>query len=133
MPMDDFENQLENLTKHVVDASRQSWLLGAGIGCDANIPLMSPLTKRVDALIHEFSDKNKLVFDALREELTEGCNVEHYLSHLCDLIALSERTRDEEASLNGTSFSCGDLKGCHREIIKSIGAMDTKMTKRMAS
>ena len=44
-------------TLHQLDsflaASNQSWLLGAGISVDANIPLMYPLTERVLALASE--------------------------------------------------------------------------------
>ena len=49
--MDEFEGHLESLKQHILDASRQNWLLGAGISRDANVPLMYPLTERVNVLI----------------------------------------------------------------------------------
>ena len=49
--MDSNEECLEGLKQHIHDSSRQSWLFGAGISRDANIPLMYPLTDRVKAII----------------------------------------------------------------------------------
>lgn len=120
--MEEFEEQLESLKQHILDASRQNWLFGAGISYDANIPLMYPLTDRVSALIQESdNENNKSIVDALQAELTENCHVEHYLSHLGDLIALSERSRNMEASLDGANYSSEQLNHCYREIVKIIG------------
>lgn len=120
--MDEFEGHLESLKQHILDASRQNWLLGAGISRDANVPLMYPLTERVNVLIEaEGNDIDKSIVSALQSELADDCHVEHYLSHLSDLIALSERSKQKHASLNGSSFSFEQLKHCYREIVKSIG------------
>ncbi len=120
--MEKFEEQLESLKQHVLDASRQNWLFGAGISCDANIPLMCPLTDRVNGLIQDSGhDDDKLITAALKSELNEDSHVEHYLSHLGDLIALSERSRNMEASLNGANYSTEQLNHCYREIVKIIG------------
>ena len=120
--MDEFEEQLESLKQYILDASRQIWLFGSGISRDANIPLMSPLTERVNSLIEAGgNDKDKSILSALKNELSNDCHVEHYLSHLVDLIALSERSKNNDASLNGSSFSFDQLNHCYREIIKSIG------------
>ena len=120
--MAEFEEQLESLKQHILDASRQNWLFGAGISYDANIPLMYPLTDRVNALIQTSDNQhNKSIIDALKAELVDACHVEHYLSHLCDLIALSERSRNIEASLGGTNYSSEQLNCCYREIVRIIG------------
>ncbi len=120
--MDEFEEQLESLKQHILDSSRQNWLFGAGISFDANIPLMYPLTERVNALIETSENEDdKLIIEALKAELNDDCHVEHYLSHLGDLIALSERSRSGEVSLNGSSFSLEKLNHCYRKIVKSIG------------
>lgn len=119
--MDEFEEQLESLKQHILDSSRQNWLFGAGISYDAKIPLMYPLTDRVNALIEASDNDDKSIICALKLELKEDNHVEHYLSHLGDLIALSERSRNMEASLNGENFSSEQLNHCYREIVKIIG------------
>ncbi len=120
--MDEFEEQLESLKQHILDSSRQSWLFGAGISFDAKIPLMYPLTDRVNTIIkNSGSDDDKSIIAALMSELNEDSHVEHYLSHLGDLIALSERSRNMEASLNGKNYSSAQLNSCYREIVKIIG------------
>ncbi|MEZ5592699.1 MAG: SIR2 family protein [Gammaproteobacteria bacterium] len=97
-------------------------MFGAGISYDANIPLMYPLTERVNSLIEEKGDNNdKAIISALKEELTDDCHVEHYLSHLGDLIALAERSKFKKASLNSSNFSTDQLNHCYREIVRSIG------------
>jgi len=59
---------VERVASHLDDLlniPRQVWLLGAGISCDAGIPLMYDLTKRVDALLS--SQKNELgTLDSVR-------------------------------------------------------------------
>jgi NAD-dependent SIR2 family protein deacetylase len=63
--MNDFESLVENLNQHL-SSNRQSWLFGAGISCDANIPLMYPLTKRVKEIITDGdSIKNKDIYTSL--------------------------------------------------------------------
>ena len=111
--MNEFEEQLESLKQHILDASRQNWLFGAGISYDANIPLMYPLTDRVNVLIQESdNEEDKSIIVALQSELTDDCHVEHYLSHLGDLIALAERSRNMEASLGGENYSSEQLNHC---------------------
>ena len=120
--MNEFEEQLESLKQHILDSSRQSWLLGAGISHDAKIPLMRPLTDRVNALVQNSGHgDNKSIVAGLESELDQGSHVEHYLSHLGDLIAVAKRSRNMEASLNGTSYSSEQLDLCYREIVKIIG------------
>lgn len=120
--MEEFEEQLESLKQHILDASRQNWLFGAGISYDAKIPLMYPLTDRVNALIQASdNEQNRSIVDALQAELADECHVEHYLSHLGDLIALSERSRNSNASLGGADYSHEQLNDCYREIIEIIG------------
>jgi hypothetical protein len=120
--MNEFEELLESVRQHILDASCQSWMFGAGISYDANIPLMYPLTNRVESLIDELgADKDKSIINALKNELRSDCHVEHYLSHLGDLIALADRSKTKSAKLGSSSFSAKELDHCHREIVKSIG------------
>ncbi len=120
--METFEKELENLKQHVLGSSRQNWLLGAGIGLDANIPLMNSLTDRVNNLIKKSdNERNQAIVLALQSDLDKYHHVEHYLSHLGDLISMSKRSQNKKASLEGTGYSLEELNDCYREIVKIIG------------
>jgi len=51
--MEEFDNKLENLKLLLNSQSRQNWLFGAGISYDSKIPLMYPLTTRVENLVED--------------------------------------------------------------------------------
>lgn len=119
--MNDFESLIENLNQHL-SSNRQSWLFGAGISCDANIPLMVPLTARIKTIITEAGDdKNIEIYESLSSNLETDAHVEHYLSHLGDLIALAERSKDKRASINNENFSQQELRCLHSAIVEAIG------------
>ncbi len=119
--MNDFENLVETLSQHI-DADKQSWLFGAGISCDANIPLMYPLTTRVkEIIIQADNNNNKEIYGSLSANLEANAHIEHYLSHLCDLIAIADRSKDKCASINGKNFSQQELRDLHSEIVQAIG------------
>ncbi len=120
--MNDFEGQLENLKQHILDAGQQNWLFGAGISFDAKIPLMYPLTERVEEIIDKNgSDSDKSILSALKKELEIDSHIEHYLSHLVDLIAIAERSKERSAALDGEKRSIKNLRISHTAIIKAIG------------
>ncbi|MDP3332027.1 MAG: SIR2 family protein [Methylococcaceae bacterium] len=119
--MNDFESLIENLNQHL-NSNRQSWLFGAGISCDANIPLMYPLTARVNTIITEAgNNKNIEIYKALSSNLKTDAHVEQYLSHLGDLIALAERSKDKCASINNENFDQKELRSLHSAIVEAIG------------
>lgn len=118
---DDFETLKEDLASHVFTPSDQIWLFGAGISFDAKIPLMVPLTKRVKKIIENNSEIHKDILNALETELTEDCHIEHYLSHLGDLIAMAKRSRDTAASLGENQYTREQLETVYKDIISSIG------------
>ncbi|MCF7987976.1 MAG: hypothetical protein K9L60_10450 [Methylovulum sp.] len=69
--MHDFESLIENINQ-LLSSNRQNWLFGAGISCDANIPLMDTLTNRVKAIItNGDSTKNKEIYESLNADLDE--------------------------------------------------------------
>ena len=120
--MEDFEDQLENLKQHILDASRQNWLFGAGISFDAKIPLMYPLTDRVIQIIDESdNESDKAILTSLKKDLAKDSHIEHYLSHLGDLIAIAERSKDKVATLNENKHSVDELNNSHVGIVKAIG------------
>ena len=120
--MEVFDECLESIKQHILDSNRQNWLFGAGISHDANIPLMKPLTERVRGLIDESGlETDKQIITNLKDELMDECHIEHYLSHLGDLIALSERSKESKAALNGYNYTQKQLVSCHRNIVSHIG------------
>ena len=82
-------DHLEQLDHHLASAN-QSWLLGAGISKNGNIPLMIPLTERVMTLAAGSPHEDLL--KALMTELPAAAHVEHLLSHLGDYATLAERS-----------------------------------------
>lgn len=122
--MEEFDNRLENLKQLLSSQSRQNWLFGAGISFGSKIPLMYPLTNRVEEIIQENSGaKEKDILASLKEDLTEDCHVEHYLSHLGDLLAIAERSKQKTAYLGANSYTSDELKQLYLEIIKAIGGI----------
>lgn len=120
--MDDFESLLETLNQHLLDAGHQNWLLGAGISYDANIPLMFPLTDRVRQIVNAGTkEEPKEILTDLKQDLESDSHVEHYLSHLGDLIAIAERSRAKIAFINSNEYSLEQLLEAYVCIITAIG------------
>ena len=122
--MEEFDNRLENLKQLLSSQSRQNWLFGAGISYGSKIPLMYPLTNRVEEIIQEdSSSKENDILASLQEDFTDDCHVEHYLSHLGDLLALAERSKEKTAYLGASIYTSDELKQLYLEIIKAIGGI----------
>lgn len=114
----DFDSLVEELKKQL-EQPKQNWLFGAGISFNSNIPLMNPLTDRVEQLITDATDKE--IYDLLKEELVADAHIEHYLSHIGDLIAITDRTKRKNTSIRGKTFTKEQLVQLHGNIIASIG------------
>ncbi|HCH50881.1 MULTISPECIES: SIR2 family protein [Proteus] len=122
--MEEFDSSLENIKQLLSSQSRQNWLFGAGISFNSKIPLMYPLTNRVELLIAENSeDKEKEILAALKADLSDDCHVEHYLSHLGDLLAIAERSKNQSAYIGANSYTGEELRQLYLEIIKAIGGI----------
>ncbi len=101
--------------------SEQSWLLGAGISFDAKLPLMYPLTNKVQK---DMEVSHKKLYDdiitPLFEELPEQCHIEHVLSHLGDYAALAERNKEKKTVIRGNEVELATLEEAHNTILESI-------------
>jgi len=106
---DEFGKRIDSL----LNLPDQMWLLGAGVSKNAGIPLMGPLTDRVEQML---ADEQLSDVRAMREELRETAHVEHVLSHLGDLISMAERTNGRRQLLlpvNDNYFCrCWGVKEC---------------------
>jgi len=117
----DFESIIEELKKQL-DSSRQNWLFGAGISYKSNIPLMYPLTDRVKNIVVASKNvKDIEIYNLLTTELQEKSHIEHYLSHIGDLIALADRAKTQSATLGTKLFTKDELLNLHGTIISAIG------------
>lgn len=122
--MEEFDNRLENLKQLLSSQSRQNWLFGAGISFRSKIPLMHSLTSRVEEIIEKDSGaKEKEILASLKADLTDDCHVEHFLSHLGDLLAIAERSKDKASYIGAISYTCEQLRQLYLEIIKAIGGI----------
>ena len=109
--------QLDNL----LAAGDQSWLFGAGISLEANIPLMRPLTTRVFSMANEASNKRaKEVLEAVKVVLPDDSHIEHILSHLIDFAAIAERSKTQKAKVGEVSLELVELRDLHAKVLKWI-------------
>ncbi len=111
MPSDaeQYRSQIDEL----LNLPQQSWLLGAGISRNAGIPLMYPLTDRVEEML---SGDQKNDFQAIRSDLEESAHVEHVLSHIGDLISLAGRTLTKEITIGESRRAIDALRALHSHI-----------------
>lgn len=110
----DYLKQLDSL----LSSGNQSWLFGAGISLNANIPLMQPLTNRVFKMAEGNPEYDLLV--AVRNELLDSAHIEHILSQIGDYATIAERSKVDEVKINGSSFSLDVLHDSHSRILHSI-------------
>jgi hypothetical protein len=119
--MADFEILLEEIKKHL-DSNRQYWVFGAGISYESKIPLMMILTNRVEKIIKDEKHKKNIeIYQVLTKDLKKESHIEHYLSHIGDLIALAERSSNNSARICDKDYSNIELRNLYRSIIAAIG------------
>ena len=113
----------EQFDKHL-SSPKQSWLLGAGIGFGANIPLMWPLTERVLKLAREqeFRDDDTAIriLDFIQNDISESSHIEDLLTHLGDYISISERSRTNSVTAGENNFTKPALEGVHLKLLELI-------------
>ena len=119
--MADFDSLAEEIRKQL-DSSVQYWLFGAGISAESNIPLMIPLTQRVKCILDKTSsEQDREIYKSLSEDLSPEHHIEHYLSHVGDLIALAERSHNGTAEVHQKEYLAAELRHLHGAITSAIG------------
>lgn len=116
--MSDFSEIVEEMYKHL-ECVNQNWLLGAGISYESKIPIMTPLTKRVKELLNGDNDNSEL-YNVVESDLPEGHHIEHVLSHIGDLVALSGRSKDNKVNCKGTDCEKDALLELHKTLVGHI-------------
>lgn len=114
--MKSFDQGLDELQK-VLELGRQQWLLGAGASVESGIPLMFPLTERVEACL---DGDDLALFRAIMGDLPAASHVEHTLSHLGDLIALASRSKDNAAEVAGNRVALRNLEKTYHTIVQTV-------------
>jgi hypothetical protein len=105
----------------LLGASNQAWLLGAGISRDAGIPLMSALTDQVFKRASEDGEVNdRAILDCIKSQLVDGCHIEHILSQIGDMRAISERSRVQNVVFDTVTFTLDELDQFHQRILTWI-------------
>ena len=112
----DPENCMKQLDE-LLSLPHQIWLLGAGISKNAGIPLMNPLTQRVQDIL---ADKDQVDFKAIRDELPHDAHVEHVLSHLGDMMAIAARSRHGAVTLGKVKRTLAELRDLHARVQQAI-------------
>lgn len=107
---------IEDIDK-LLSEPRQLWLLGAGISLEAGIPLMYPLTDRVEAIL---KGAEQAYYKYIRSQLPAEGHVEHILSHLGDLIAIANRLKERKYTINTTELTVQQIESFHSSIQEAI-------------
>lgn len=88
----------------------------------ADIPLMYFRTDQVIKLIKEGNDTKKnlagKLLDFIKGELPDDYHIEHVLSHLVDMIALAERSKDVSYQVGVERITKIELQSVHHLILR---------------
>ena len=113
----------EQFEKHL-NSPKQTWLLGAGVSFPSNIPLMGPLTDRVLELANAEAfagdEEANAIIQYIRDDISEGANIEDFLTHLGDLISLAERARSGSVTIGANTVDKAKLVEIHVALLRLI-------------
>lgn len=115
----------EQFEKHL-NSPKQSWLLGAGVSFNANIPLMYPLTDRALEKAHDQFDQDdqaKAVLSFLQDDCAEDAHIETYLTHLSDIISMAERSINQGFVFGGEVIAKTKLVEVHLQLLEIISGI----------
>jgi hypothetical protein len=113
----DLSEKLGNLER-LLSTSRQSWLLGAGVSCESNLPLMHKLTELVKSQLSEPKTLNAV--NTIFDQLSDNSHIEDFLSYIGDLIAIQSRKSDQTLEFAGENYTLQELKEIHTSITQII-------------
>ena len=121
--MSDSIDIAEQFEKHIV-SPKQTWLLGAGVSFQSNIPLMGALTDRVLFVAKSKSlGKDKIaqnIIEFVSNDIPDTSNIEDFLSHLGDLISIAERSITTKVNLDGEYVDKDKLRYVHQVLLELI-------------
>lgn len=115
----------EQFEKHL-NSPKQSWLLGAGVSFNANIPLMYPLTERVWEEAFQHFDQDELaknVLNFVKSDCAADAHIETYLTHLSDIISMADRSNHQGFRIEGEIVSKPKLVEVHLQLLELISGI----------
>jgi hypothetical protein len=120
-----YAQPIEELTS-LLSQNKQAFLLGAGCGKCAGLPLMEELTQKVLDAIPK-NENAHAILEGLVGQFAEskGSTIEDYMSELVDLISIAERramrsAKTTNVSIATKSYSADDLKSALTKIKQEI-------------
>jgi len=111
------DDLLKQVDQHLSHAN-QAWLLGAGVSCDAGLPLMASLTRQVFKLAE--GQAHEQILKDLQSELPDSAHIEHMLSQLGDYTAIANRVQLNSVNIGGHTYLVDDLDAAHKAITNDI-------------
>jgi SIR2-like domain len=117
---DSLGDDLEQLEQHL-GRGDQIWLLGAGVSKTSGVPLMAALTERVRTKLN--GSVHAEIFAAIAAELSANSNIEDFLSHLGDYIAIAERNEGHTVTCGGQMRSKDVLINAHNAALEHIASI----------
>ena len=118
--VDDVSTDRVGQLDSLLAGANQSWLLGAGVSFNANVPLMDSLTKRVLSLAEAEGELTGQLAAAIKEDLDEDSNIEDILSQLADLAALAARSKSRSTSTGNMEISVEEIETVHERLLDLI-------------
>lgn len=130
------DNVIEDLAQ-LCSHGQQIWLLGAGASLEANLPLVSGLTQRVQTILadtpfeqeaHPNSTIGHLI-DGLRADIGAHATIEDILDHLADHLSIARRSAGQcvlvkmvkpDGELQMENFTFPELQSVHQYILQTI-------------
>lgn len=82
---------------------------------------MHPLTEYVQQRLQTNDPDTHELYVTIRNEISDSCHIEHILSQISDLIAVSGRTKTAATSVGTKTFLAEQLRSGHSKIIEEIG------------
>ena len=121
--MPDAVDIAEQFERHL-NSPKQTWLLGAGVSCASNIPLMRPLTERALEVANTVelaeNDEGRRIIAFIQDDIVEDSNIEEFLTHLGDFISMANRSRTGSALIDGQLVQKEELVLVHHILLRII-------------
>jgi hypothetical protein len=113
----------EQFERHL-NSPKLTWVLGAGVSFNANIPLMYPLTEQVLKRVKEdvfLKDEVALhVIDFVVNDTEDDSHIEDHLTYLGDYISLAERSQKKRAIIGDKEVPREKLVEVHNALLELI-------------
>ena len=121
-----YDDEAQEQIQKLFSSTDKIFLMAAGCGVCAGLPLMDGLT---DKVLSDAANGTKEVLDEVKKEL-EG-NIEDVLSHLINYLAIAERLKDDTSAINigSQTFNKTELRTAINDIKRLVAEIILKERK----